>query len=118
MVHASCLGMNTQKFTEMSLQAIQDSQSYAQSAGNTEVDTFHLLKALIEQEHGIVPELLSRMSLSANMLSLALDRELEKLPKTTGNVDTSKVYVTQVMNQVLTEAEKEVSQLKDEFISV
>lgn len=110
--------MNTQKFTEMSAQAVQDAQKYAQSAGNPEVDTYHLLKSLIEQEHGIVPELLERISLSANALSLALDRELAKLPKTSGSVDASKVYVTQALNQVFAEAEKESSRLKDEFISV
>jgi ATP-dependent Clp protease ATP-binding subunit ClpB len=110
--------MNTQKFTEMSLRAIQEAQQYAQTAGNPEVDTFHLLKALVDQEHGIVPDLLSRLSLSASALSLSLDRELAKLPKTTGSVDTSKVYVTQLLNQVMAAAEKEASQLQDEFISV
>jgi ATP-dependent Clp protease ATP-binding subunit ClpB len=110
--------MNMQKFTEMSLQAIQNAHGFAQSDGNPEVDTFHLLKALIEQEHGIVPELLSRLSLSANAVSLALDRELNKLPRTSGSVDASKVYVTQAMNQAMAEAEKSASQLKDEFISV
>ncbi|MCZ6673983.1 MAG: ATP-dependent chaperone ClpB [Verrucomicrobia bacterium] len=110
--------MNTQKFTEMSVQAVQDAQQYAQTAGNPEVDTLHLLKALVEQEHGIVPELLSQLSLTANALSLALDRELEKLPKASGSIDTSKVYVTQALNQVFAEAEKESKRLHDEFISV
>lgn len=110
--------MNTQKFTEMSLRAIQDAQQYALQAGNPEVDAYHLLKALVEQEHGIVPELLSKMSLSASALSLALDRELEKLPKTSGSVDTSKVYMSQALNQVFAEAEKAADHLKDEFVSV
>ena len=110
--------MNTQKFTEMSLRAIQDAQQYAQQAGNPEVDTFHLLKALVEQEHGIVPELLAKMDLSASALSLALDRELQKLPQTSGSVDTSKVYVTQSLNRVFAEAEKTANHLKDEFVSV
>lgn len=110
--------MNTQKFTEMSLRAIQDAQQYALQAGNPEVDTFHLLKALVEQEHGIVPELLGKMDLTASALSFALDRELAKLPKTSGSVDASKVYVTQALNQVLGEAEKVADHLKDEFISV
>lgn len=110
--------MNTQKFTEMSLRAVQDAQKYALQFGNPEVDTFHLLKALVEQEHGIVPELLTKMDLSASALSLALDRELKKLPRTSGSVDASKVYVTQALNQALAEAEKAADHLKDEFISV
>ncbi len=110
--------MNTQKFTEMSLRAIQDAQQYAQQSGNPEVDAYHLLKALVEQEHGIVPELLTKMNLSVSALSLALDRELDKLPQTSGSVDSSKVYVTQVLNQVFAKAEKSADQLKDEFVSV
>ena len=102
----------------MSLNAIQDAQKYGSSAGNPEVDTLHLLKALLDQEHGIVPELLEKLSLSSNALSLALDRELEKLPRTAGSVDVSKVYVTQALNQVFAEAEKEATRLQDEFISV
>tara|TARA_Y100000588_G_scaffold218514_1_gene232330 strand:+ start:7113 stop:9716 length:2604 start_codon:yes stop_codon:yes gene_type:complete len=110
--------MNTQKFTEMSLQAMQDAQKYVQNSGNPEVGTLHLLKALVDQENGIVAELLSQVSLSANALSLALDRELEKLPKMSGSADVSKVYVTQALNQAFAEAEKEASRLNDEFISV
>ncbi len=110
--------MNTQKFTEMSLKAVQDAQQLAAAAGNPEVETYHLLKALVDQENGIVPALLKELSLSANALSLAVDRELEKLPKTSGSVDTSRVYVTQALNQVFAEADKEADRLKDEFISV
>ena len=102
----------------MSLQAMQDAQKYVQNSGNPEVGTLHLLKALVDQENGIVAELLSQVSLSANALSLALDRELEKLPKMSGSADVSKVYVTQALNQAFAEAEKEASRLNDEFISV
>ena len=102
----------------MSLQAMQDAQKYVQNSGNPEVSTLHLLKALVDQENGIVAELLSQVSLSANALSLALDRELEKLPKMSGSADVSKVYVTQALNQAFAEAEKEASRLNDEFISV
>lgn len=110
--------MNTQKFTEMSLKAVQDAQQLAAAAGNPEVETYHLLKALVDQENGIVPALLKELSLSANALSLAVDRELDRLPKTSGSVDTSRVYVTQALNQVFAEADKEADRLKDEFISV
>lgn len=102
----------------MSLQAVQDAQQLAAAAGNPEVDTYHLLKALADQENGIVPALLKELSLSANALSLAVDRELDKLPKTSGSIDTSRVYVTQALNQVFAEADKEADRLKDEFISV
>ena len=117
-IRAQIISMNTQKFTEMSLRAVQDAQQIALHGGNPEVDTIHLLKALVDQENGIVPEILKHLALGANALSLEVDRELEKLPKTSGSVDTSRVYVTQALNQVFAEAEKEADRLKDEFISV
>ena len=110
--------MNTQKFTEKALTALQEAQHFAQNAGHPEVDTLHLLKALIEQENGIVSDLLNHLSLSPNALSLALDRELEKLPKSSGSIDASRTYLTRALHQALAEAEREADRLKDEFISV
>ena len=110
--------MNTQKFTEKALAALQEAQHFAQTSGHPEVDTLHLLKTLVEQENGIVQDLLNHLSLSPNALSLALDRELEKLPKTSGSIDASRTYLTRALHQALAEAEKEADRLKDEFISV
>lgn len=110
--------MNTQKFTEKALTALQEARHFAQNAGHPEVDTLHLLKALVEQENGIVQDLLNHHSLSPNALSLALDRELEKLPKTSGSIDASRTYLTRALHQALAEAEREADRLKDEFISV
>jgi ATP-dependent Clp protease ATP-binding subunit ClpA len=65
-----------------------------------------------------VPGLLDKLSIGPSAVQLAVDRELERLPKVTGSVDTSKVYVTQSVNDVLTRAESEAKSLKDEFVSV
>jgi ATP-dependent Clp protease ATP-binding subunit ClpB len=110
--------MDTNTLTQMSRQAVTDAQAIARRLNNNEVDTWHLLSALLAQENGIVPGLVDKMGLSASALQLAVDRELERLPKVTGSVDTSKVYVTQAMNDVLTRAEKEAKSLNDEFVSV
>lgn len=118
MVRAIKPCMNTQKFTEKALSALQETQHFAQTAGHPEVNTLHLLKTLVEQENGIVQDLLNHLSLSPNALSLALDRELEKLPKTSGSIDASRTYLTRALHQVLAEAEREADRLKDEFISV
>ncbi len=98
--------------------ALGEAQHFAQTSGHPEVDTLHLLKALVEQENGIVSDLLNHLSLSPNALSLALDRELEKLPKTSGRIDASRTYLTRVLHQAVAEAEREADRLKDEFISV
>ena len=99
--------MDLAKFTEMSRQAVADAQSIARRLNHTEVDTWHLLSALASQEQGIVPGLVEKLGLTASALQLAVDRELERLPQVTGSVDTSKIYVTQAVNDVLTRAEKE-----------
>ena len=110
--------MDPAKLTQMSNQALADAQAIARRLNNNEVDTWHLLSALLNQEKGIVPGLLDKLGLTASALQLAVERELERLPKVTGSVDTSKVYVTQAVNDVLTRAEKEAGSLKDDFVSV
>jgi ATP-dependent Clp protease ATP-binding subunit ClpB len=110
--------MDSNNLTHMSRQAVTDAQAVARRLNNNEVDTWHLLSALLGQENGIIPGLIDKMGLSASALQLAVERELERLPKVTGSVDTSKIYVTQAVNDVLTRAEKEAKSLKDEFVSV
>ena len=109
--------MDLDKFTEMSRQAVAEAQSIARRLNHMEVDTWHLLSALAGQEKGIVPGLVEKLGLTASALQLAVDRELERLPRVTGSVDVSKVFVTQAVNDVLTRAEKEAESLKDEFVS-
>jgi ATP-dependent Clp protease ATP-binding subunit ClpB len=102
----------------MSRQAVTDAQAIARRLNHNEVDTWHLLSALLAQESGLVPGLIDKLGLTASAMALAVERELERLPKVTGAVDTSKIYVTQAVNDVLTKAEDEAKSLKDEFVSV
>jgi len=110
--------MDLNHFTQMSRQAVTDAQNIARRLQHNEVDTWHLLSALLGQENGIVPGLLEKMSMTTSALQLAVDRELDRLPKVSGNVDTSKAYVTQAVNEVFIKAEHEAKSLKDEYISV
>ena len=110
--------MDTNNLTQMSRQALTDAQAAARRRNHNEVDTWHLLSALLGQENGIIPGLAEKLGVTASAMQLAADRELEKLPTVTGSVDTSKVYVTQAVNDVLTRAEKEARDLKDDFVSV
>jgi ATP-dependent Clp protease ATP-binding subunit ClpB len=110
--------MDLNNLTQMSRQAVTDAQAVARRLNNNEVETWHLLSALLGQENGIIPGIVEKMGLSTGALQLAVDRELERLPKVTGSVDVSKVYVTQAVNEVLTKAEQESKALKDEFVSV
>ncbi len=110
--------MDLNHFTQMSRQAVSDAQNIARRLQHNEVDTWHLLSALLGQENGIVPGLLVKMSMTTSAMQLAVDRELDRLPKVSGNVDTSKAFVTQAVNEALIKAEHEAKSLKDEYISV
>ncbi len=110
--------MDFAKLTQMSRQAVTDAQNTARRLNHNEVDTWHLLSALVGQENGVVPGLLEKLAITPGAVQLAVDRELERLPKVTGSVDTSKIYVTQAVNDVLTRAEEEAKSLNDDFVSV
>ncbi len=110
--------MDFAKLTQMSREAVTEAQNIARRLNHNEVDTWHLWSALVAQEKGIVPGLLDKLGSSAGAMQLAVERELERLPKVTGSVDTSKVYVTQAVNEVLTRGEEEAGKLKDEYVSV
>jgi ATP-dependent Clp protease ATP-binding subunit ClpB len=110
--------MDFNQLTQMSRQAVTDAQSEARRRSHNEVETWHLLHALLAQDSGIVPALAEKTGLTISALQLAVERELDRLPKVSGSVDTSKVYVTQSMNEVLTRAEEEAKSLKDDFVSV
>jgi len=102
----------------MSRQALTDAQAEARRRSHNEVETWHLLHALLVQDKGIVPALVEKLGLTVGAMQLAAERELDRLPKVSGSVDTSKVYVTQAVNEVFTRAEAEAKKLKDEYVSV
>ncbi len=110
--------MDPQQLTAMSRQAITEAQNEARRRQHNEVDTWHLLYALLAQENGLVPALVEKLGLTLGPLQLAAERELDRLPRVSGSVDVSKIYVTQAVNETLTRAEEEANKLKDEFVSV
>jgi ATP-dependent Clp protease ATP-binding subunit ClpB len=101
----------------MSRAALTEAQAVARRHGHPEVDSWHLLLALLAQENGVVPALVDKAGLTVAALQLAAERELARLPSVTGSTDNSKVFVTQSVNDALTRAESEAKQLKDEFVS-
>ncbi|HEX9784487.1 MAG TPA: ATP-dependent chaperone ClpB [Opitutaceae bacterium] len=110
--------MDPNRMTEMSRAALLEAQSEARRRNHNEVDTLHLFAALLAQESGITEGILRKLDVAPNVVRLSLDRELDRLPSVSGSVDTSKVYVTQSVNDVLTRAEEEAKKLKDEYVSV
>lgn len=112
--------MNTDlnRFTEKAREAMLEAQAEARRRNNQQVDGWHLLFALVTQDKGIVPALLEKMGIQVSAVELALERELERLPAVTGSVDTSRIYVTQVVQDAITKAESRAKSMGDEYISV
>jgi ATP-dependent Clp protease ATP-binding subunit ClpB len=111
--------MDMQKLTQKSQEAMQAAQSKAVNLGNQQVDTGHLLLALVEQQEGLVPRLLQRMDVPADALRQALEAEVKKKPKVTGpGFEADKIYLTAELAQVLNAAEQQAQKMRDDYVSV
>ncbi len=111
--------MNANKFTQKSLEAIQGAQAVAQEHGNQQIEQAHLLLALLEQDNGLIPQLLERMNLTVPSFHAAAQAEVEKLPKVSlGGRQVDKVYIAADVDKTLNAAEAEAAGMKDEYVSV
>ena len=106
------------RLTEKAREAIMEAQSQSHKLGHQEVDVWHILAALVAQEGGIVSSIIKKLEVSDSAIESSLSRELNRKPKVTGGIDSSRIYLTQALNNALTQAESEALQLKDEYISV
>src|SRR5438445_378598 len=111
--------MDINRLTEKTQEAIQAAQSEAVRRGNQQVDVEHLLAALLSQEGGLATSILKRAGANPDALKARLDQELDRLPKVSGPTGTpDQIYVTPRLNKLLTKAEDEAKNLKDDFVSV
>jgi ATP-dependent Clp protease ATP-binding subunit ClpB len=111
--------MDINRFTEKAQEALAEAQRLATRLGQTQVDVEHLLLALLDQEQGLAPAILRKADVSVDALKVRVHRELERLPRVTGPSGTpEQAYVSSRLNRLLTQAEDEAKQLKDEYISV
>ena len=107
--------MNFQKWTEKSISAVQDASNKAQELGNAQIEQEHLLFALLSQENGLIPEILKGMGISLNKLLELVNERISKLSRVSGG---SQIYMSNDLNQVLVEAERQAKSMQDEFVSV
>ena len=77
--------MNAQNYTQKSLQAIQAAQQLTIQNQNQQIEQVHLLSALLQQDGGLVPQLLKKMGISVESLDAAVTAEVNKLPRVTGS---------------------------------
>ncbi|HTR36161.1 MAG TPA: ATP-dependent chaperone ClpB [Bryobacteraceae bacterium] len=111
--------MDFNKYTEKLQEAVRAAQSVAVQHGNQQVDTEHLILALLEQEGGLARSILNKADVKVDALRTRVQQEVDRLPKVSGpSGGPDQVYVTQRITKLLTQAEEEAKRLKDEYVSV
>ena len=111
--------MNAQKFTQKSLEAVQSAQDTAIEYQNNAIEPEHLVYALLNQENGLIPQLMTKMNVDAQALSNSVLAVISAMPKVTGSGRQSgTVYISQAADRMLVDAEKQAQGMKDEYVSV
>ncbi len=110
--------MNLNKLTQKSQEALSEAQNIAISRGHQAVDVDHLTLALLSQKDGLIPTILEKIGANAATVSARIERLLAEKPRVTGGYEKDKIYLSQNLSQVLTDAEKRAEALNDEYVSV
>ncbi len=111
--------MNAQKFTQKSIAAINEAQNMAVEYQNPQIETIHLLCALLADGEGLIPQLLQKMGVDVQTARREAEAEAERLPRVSGSGrEAGKIYVSQEVDKLLTDAERKADHMKDEYVSV
>ena len=111
--------MNAEKYTQKSLEAVREAQELVIRNQNMQIDQQHLLYALLNQEGGLIAQLMKKMRVDVSRMLSACDREIQRIPKVSGpGREADKVYISQAVDAALIEAESQAQAMKDEFVSV
>ena len=108
--------MDQNKLTNMSREAISDAAQSASAAGNAQIDVLHLLNSLLTQEQGVVRGLIEAAGGDAKAIGTAVRNALANLPSASGST-TAQPQVSRQFEAALVQAEKEMQQMGDEYIS-
>ena len=111
--------MNTNQFTQKTMEALQAAQRIAVEYANNAVEQEHLLAALAQQQDGLIPQMLTNMGTDPNAFAQAAMQKVEALPRVTGSGrDPNQIYIGTDLDRALNAAEAQAKQMKDEYISV
>ena len=111
--------MDLERLTKRSAEAIRSAQSLAQGYGNPQIEQTHLLLALMEDETGLIPQLLAGMGIDTASFTAAVRASVERQPKVSGGSrEVGKVYISNDTSRALDRAEAVAGEMKDEYVSV
>ncbi len=106
--------MNFQKFTQKSVEAVNEAQSIAREYGNQELREEHVLSALVDSKDGLIGGLISKITNNKEAFSKELTNIISRFPKVSGG----NMYISQELESVLDDAEKQAERMKDSYVSV
>ena len=104
------------QFTNMAQEVISDAVQSASAAGNAQVETLHVLDALLRQQNGVIPSLIKAAGGDIKAIGTAVRNGLVNLPSASGS-STTQAQASRQLEAVFVQAEQEMKQLKDDFIS-
>ena len=107
--------MNINKFTQKSMEAVQNCEKLAYEYGNQQIDQEHLLYSLLTLEDSLILKLITKMGIQGEMFTGEAGQALEKLSKVSGG---GQLYISNDLNKVLINAEDEAKAMGDEYVSV
>ncbi|WP_270646876.1 ATP-dependent chaperone ClpB [Paeniclostridium hominis] len=111
--------MNIEKMTVRVQKGLNQAYDIAVKNNNQQVDVIHLLSALVNQEDGLIPNILEKMNISVASLNNSINIELNKLPQIHGEgISSQGVTATRKVNEILIKAEEISKEFKDAYISV
>ena len=111
--------MDLNRLTQKTQEALSAAQSLAVEHGHPEVDGEHLLHALLSQQDGLLPRLLTKMDVNVEALTQGVQKEIDRRPRVSGpGMNPGSIFVSQRLSKLLVNAEQQAKRLKDEYVSV
>ena len=107
--------MNIQKFTQKSIEAINNCEKIAYDYGNQEIDQEHFLYSLMTIEDSLIANLIEKMNIDKDIFLKNIEQLLNQKNKVSGDV---KLYISNDLNKVLVNAEDEAKRMGDSYVSV
>jgi len=110
--------MNLNNYTQKSLEAVQSARNLAVQSNHQQLEQVHLLLALLQQESGLIPQLLRKMGTTVESLEAAAQAELRKIPAVVTSREADRFYISHDMDAAFNAAESQADMMKDSFVSV
>ncbi|NLC04112.1 MAG: ATP-dependent chaperone ClpB [Tissierellia bacterium] len=109
--------MDLNKFTQKSIEAIQDSQNVAIKNGNPQLEEIHIHYSLLFQQEGLIPRVIKYMGENIDLIKADVQREVDKLPKQSGG-GVGSIYPSRIYTKILLDSEDEAKRFGDDYVGV